>query len=1045
MGRDNDEGGKPERMNYTDMEMETALWGGPASVWIGALLGAAALWWLVRRWTRGGPPWPVFAGRCAVAAVVAWIAMQTAARWLVFETPWPWVGFAVAAGAGAEGLAALYRRELKGTGARWGRALVLLRIAAFWAVVFMLLQPVWVRARSRHIPRRVAVLLDDSASMHFKDTLWTRSEKLDMAEALGHLDPGERPLRGGRDVIAARQRLQAALRDDVRQQGRNETRQDLRAVVAILEQWLGEDDESEDGDRPNAGAEEPIQLVRMVRRQALPALNVALESLAEAEDGALPRESERDALRKALAALAPVETEWGNARRSLDGRLWDQMDEAWQQTVTALCQTSRIALAESLLVDSRGEEASFLQQLGGKYELDLWRFGRYMERWHGGEESAEAAADDAEAGRTGAEREDLRSLTDMTMALEAVLRSIPSEELAGVLVVGDGLHNAGTDIGPVSERLALQGARVGGLLVGGSELPFDLALADVQAPGSVYLGDQARLRAMVQATQAEGRSFTLRLLLDDEVVEEKTLQPESNHWRHEVRLSHEPEAEGVYTYTVELEPMEGELFTENNRWTVDVAVSDERTNVLLVDHRPRWEFRYLRNLFYGRDQSVHLQYRLTQPDAVARIDRPPLPPASAEREFGDAESGAWPVSREQWEAFDVIILGDLGPDDLTPDVQEEIRHAVEEQGALLVVIAGPRFMPHAFPSGPLAEMIPVVYNAGSDWVAAPEDAFTFQLTAGGRTHAIMQQSPSLSENESIWSGLPQMRWRFPIEDVKPGAEIVAYAQPVFEAGQDAALPDFGIETALARMEQALERQRRNALAVAGQYGHGRVLAMLTDRMWRLRYREGDTYHHQFWGQALRWGAGELLRDGDDFMRVGTDQWRYERRDPVQVMARITDVAARLDAPETLYARVMRDGAELSSLSLAMRAGAPGMYEGQTGPFREPGRYEVQVSKEDPAAASDVVRTEFAVVDALRPVEMAAVAADDSVLRHAASISAGRVVSPADLARLLDAFGEGSRTLSEDIERPLWSSVWLLVLALLLLGSEWVLRKKGGLT
>jgi hypothetical protein len=47
--------------------------------------------------------------------------------------------------------------------------------------------------------------------------------------------------------------------------------------------------------------------------------------------------------------------------------------------------------------------------------------------------------------------------------------------------------------------------------------------------------------------------------------------------------------------------------------------------------------------------------------------------------------------------------------------------------------------------------------------------------------------------------------------------------------------------------------------------------------------------------------------------------------------------------------------------------------------------------------------------------------------------------------LLDAFGEGRRTVRDRLERPLWNSAWIFLLIMLALAGEWILRKKGGLT
>jgi hypothetical protein len=1018
---------------FTDTGSE--VWGGSVSLWLAIAFFALVAAWFIRRRVAGRFGLAGFLIKAMAVSVAVGAVLQTAMRVMVFETPWHWVGFALAAGFGVEALVSLYRYELRGVAVWRQRGLLGLRTLVFLLALFMMLQPVWVRLVDRRITRRVVVLLDDSDSMHFRDTLWSLSEKLDIAAALGKLDVGLRPLGGWHELVRIRQRCQAACRDGGRE-AEAETAdwtRDLEAARAILRTWL--DNRGKWLDEKKA-AEAGARLESALRGTALPALDAALNS----DTGTGTNQT----CESIVQALLAAEQAWPAVRAGADEKLWKGLSEDAQAAMTALCHTNRSALAQSLLFHDATGRGSFWDRLAQRYDVELWRFGSYAERWTFDRTFTNAAPFVA---GPATDREDGRDMTDTTLALETVLRETPGGELAGVLVVGDGIHNSDAGIEPVAERLTLQGTRVGGLIVGGSQAPFDLAIVDAQAPDTVYAGDRMRIRVTVQATRARGKTFGLRLLQDGDKVDEIKLKAEADSWRHEARLTHSPAEKGVYRYTVELERFEDEFLTDNNTWSFDVAVSEDRINVLLVDSRPRWEFRYLRNLFYGRDTSVHLQYMLTHPDRLPGWEkRPSPPPASAQRAFGDAEAGAWPENREEWEAFHVIILGDIEPDRLTDNVLEELRHVVAERGALLVLIAGPRAMPHAFESGPLSEMIPVTYRPVSEWAGvAPESAFRFTLTPAGRTHSITRQSPSVSENESIWREIPEMRWRFPVDDVKPGGEILAYARPLDRAAADESGTSPDIESVMDRLDQAMEQRQRNALVVASEYGRGRVLAMMTDRLWRLRYRKGDVYHHRFWGQVIRWGAGELLREGDEHMRIGTDQWRYGRRDQVRVVARLTDAGMRRGSPNRLNARVTQDGQERARLVLRPREGAPGMYEGETGPFPDADRYRVDVSVDDPVGPAGSVGTEFAVVEALRPVEMATVSADPTMVMKAANITDGLVTYPVDMDALLDAFGEGRRTVRDRLERPLWNSAWIFLLIMLALAGEWILRKKGGLT
>jgi len=113
-------------------------------------------------------------------------------------------------------------------------------------------------------------------------------------------------------------------------------------------------------------------------------------------------------------------------------------------------------------------------------------------------------------------------------------------------------------------------------------------------------------------------------------------------------------------------------------------VTDDRTNVLVVDSFPRWEFRYLRNLFYGRDKSVHLQYVLLNPDRITGQGDRPAVAASASRPFGQAEATRLPASAAEWRKFDAIIIGDIPPAAIDDGTWRDIRQAVSERGSLLI-------------------------------------------------------------------------------------------------------------------------------------------------------------------------------------------------------------------------------------------------------------------------------------------------------------------------------------------------------------------------
>ncbi|MBQ3811567.1 MAG: hypothetical protein II839_12210, partial [Kiritimatiellae bacterium] len=659
-----------------------------------------------------------------------------------------------------------------------------------------------------------------------------------------------------------------------------------------------------------------------------------------------------------------------------------------------------------------------------------------------------------------AREEAFRSSTDLTKTFEKIIAEIPFEEIAGFVVVTDGRHNGDAGVDAVSRRLGAAKIPVNSVVVGGSRPPVDLAIAEARAPESVFEGEKVRVSGTIQALGSHGKTAHLRLLVNGETVDAKHEMEEvvnGDDFVKEFRFVHVPESKGVYHYTLKLDPVEGEEFPENNEWTLDVAVSDDRTNVLLVDDFPRWEFRYLRNLFYGRDKSVHLQEYLVHPDRVTGFEDE-LPPASAGRKFGDSKSGSFPVDRNEWRKFHVIILGDLGDDVLTPRVVNEIKYCVEERGALLVLIDGPRAMPHKVSNPALRELMPVESDLAEDeFMETPDTSFHLRLAPAGRGHPVMAQSSSSFENELIWNDFPVMRWRHPVLGVKPGAEVLAYAEPegADEAGvaarQAARDLEADPEAAVAMLAKMREDQAKSALVVARTAGRGKVLQLNTDRTWRLRYRVGDTHHHQFWGQVLRWGAGDKLRAGNDYVRLGTDALRYTPTDRVRVQARFQD--QDFNALDTLKPEIVVLDAtdkEVRRTRLRLREDGNGFYETELDPFPDPGAYTVWIDapEAERILGGDYPRrlhTRYVVVTARRPSELVNVSASAEIPRRMARDTGGVAVRPSSLAKALEGFGEGRKVLHERSEIFLWDHWAVLVLLVSLLAAEWILRKKAGLS
>ncbi len=703
--------------------------------------------------------------------------------------------------------------------------------------------------------------------------------------------------------------------------------------------------------------------------------------------------------------------------------LWD--DSASMDLVDAGSASSRASIARDALAKS-----GLLKQLGEHVKLREIHFARSPES-------------DSTATASG-----WNQATDIAAALDSVLEQIPPDELAGALLLTDGRHNRPSRVEDSARRFGTLDAPLGIVAVGSPDPPRDAAVLAVRSPDAIHLGDRMRVSADLKFDGYKGQQAKVQLIGDGKLIEEKEISIPQDHYREEVKFVHLPEKGGTGAYHIEIEPLPGERFPDNNRWSFETSITEARSNILLVDDYSRWEFRYLRNLFYGRDKSVHLQWMLLHPETADGQTQPNVA-ASAARPFGQAAATQLPKNEAEWRKFDVIILGDLPPDAISAATWEIISRCVNERGALLIFSAGPNHMPHALDAKAARELLPV--NPG--WshrtlfadTAAP---FRLSLTAEGRHHPVTHHASGTLANEQVWATFPTLQWRHPIESVKDDAEIL------LTAADDATIttvPDeaAGLGAALDDLARRRDNEAKRALLVTRQTGHGKVAVVLTDRIWRLREGAGDVHHHLFWSNLVRWGAGPLLRAGSDKVALGTDQLTYTGDDPILITARLRD--ANLDplADPDLHAEILRGNTVVATVPLAPVAGSNGLHEGKAAAIRSPGIHTVRLVGSKAAELLGAegkknLTTSFRVVGARGPIELAETTLDRPLLEEAATASGGKVVGPADVASLLPLFLTEGAKREEIRETPLWDNALVFALLACVLTAEWWLRRNAGL-
>ncbi len=1046
----------------------------PAAV-LGFAAAALALAWLaVHRFSRralgGTPAWL----RAAVRVAVGWAALLTlfqALAWLlVYTAALPaWV-VALAGAIAVETVLGLYGAERRMLPRRTGRTLLFLRAMIVLSLALLLLRPVVRVTRRWNLRRRVIVLLDDSASMQTPDNRMSVTERLHLA---ARLVPGcprvsnapriaagifarlaVRLGRCAREAQAAAPGIHSTGKSaaDRDQAGTSLDRNELTRERKELENALSELRKLAEN-LPPAAAESRAAVLNFTAAVRTKAIR-PLETLARSPGGK-DRAARAAELLRISAFLGTLPERLAVLDAWVNRAIWKALPPEVRRAAARLAEVPRLTLAAAVLEGgfTRPSEngvprpGSLLARLASRYDLQLMRFAGRPGKLDAG--ALRRLAQLPLRSQPAAGPAD-RLRTDLSAALARAARGIEPQRLAGILVLSDGRHNAPASLGPPLHQLASMHVPVSSLLFGDpNHPPTDAAIRRARAPQTVYTGDTLAVTVDLAVSGCAGKTLQLRLEDSGRLVHEMPVTVKTDSFLRRLVLTAPCAAAGLHRFTVRFETPPGDVCPGNNLVELPVRVRSDPVGLLLIDDRARWEYRYLKNLFAGRDPMVRCQAVLLHPDRIAGITPPPPVPAALERAATHPEADLPPANPAEWLKFDVVILGDVSPGDLGKPAVAALRAFVERRGGALILVAGPRAMPHAWRATPLAAMLPVEPlalppgTALKQGLPSPEPAWRWRLTPAGKQHPITRLAADPAENLRIWAGLPVFYWRHPALRARPQATVLAWAAPAAPFGNGAA-------SAPIRLPESPRARRawiaRRAVLALQRFGLGSVLLVATDETWRFRYLRGDALHHRFWGQVLRWAARDKLPDGTATVRIGTDRGRYSQGEKIRLRVRI----ARPDYTPVRNARptacLLRNGTLLGRYALTYVPDSPGVYSVVLPPLA-PGRYAARLELPPGTPGADLLAagkpppsTQFSIV---RPMarELAELTPDRDTLEHLAAVTGGRVADPGFPEAAVAPFHPPVWRRREVRDWSLWNAWPCFGTILLLFCTEWYLRKR----
>jgi hypothetical protein len=553
--------------------------------------------------------------------------------------------------------------------------------------------------------------------------------------------------------------------------------------------------------------------------------------------------------------------------------------------------------------------------------------------------------------------------------------------------------------------------------IGDPSPPRNVRVAEVLAPDNAFQNDPFPISARITAEGLDGETFRVVLREYDpnrggegRLVETKTVTIGPGGAVEEVSFERKQERVGRFVYTVEVAALEHESVVDDNSRQTTVNVIDARTRVLLVAGGPSWEYRFVSRLL-ERDATFDLSCWLQSADLSAVRD-------------GDTVIDHFPMLAEELFAYDVIILMDPQPDDLTESWCRLLDTFVTEHGGGLVYQASRPFTPAAIRLSaldPLRALLPVTLDPEADLILNQIGHYQVSpspllIPDGALDHPVLRAGVTTADTRLAWRGIGDVHWHYPVLRGKPAATVL--------------------------MRHGHSRMRNShgehVLAAVQFVGAGRVGFLGFDSTWRWRRHDVNLFD-RFWVQYVRYLSEGKLLGGGKRGSIFTERDQYAIGESVVVTAKLFDTRYEPLAVPEVRARYLIEG-DRRELTLEAQPDRPGWFEGRFVPDRG-GLYRISLNLpgNSPDETVEVVREIRASrpnIEVMRP-QMARV----DLIALSEGSDGGRYFEVDEIGKLPGIVPD----LHAEIpirSRPttLWDNGWMLGLLVALLSVEWGLRK-----
>ena len=528
----------------------------------------------------------------------------------------------------------------------------------------------------------------------------------------------------------------------------------------------------------------------------------------------------------------------------------------------------------------------------------------------------------------------------------------------------------------------------------------DILIKAVQAPAMAFRGREVVIDVTVKGYGYKGLTFPVHLKDGSKLITAKSVSFNGPSSEVTIPLSFTPEELGPHHLSIGVPLQFGESLTSNNAVSLSLKVMRDKIRILMISGSPSLSYRFMRMAFKNDPSMDLLSFVvLRTPSDIINVplQEQSLIPLPIETLF-----------TKELRNFDLLIFDNL-PSHLylKPIYFESVREFVKGGGSF-AMIGGPFFSDEGSYHGtPIEEILPVRlieredYRRGASWRVG--------LSRAGKDHPITRLSPDEAYNLNLWQEMSSLDGINLLVAKNSGTILL-------EGGDGNLQP----------------------ILTVGHYGSGRVLVLATDYSWK-------------------WYMGMVAKGKDNwpYLRLMERMVRWLTKDPSLDSIQVTLPEERGWAGQDMEIR-FKVGEEDSfpgrkgSVSLSVfdpqglriksqikTAGQGNEYLGSFLPEKE-GSYKLRIETAGSRLEEHlVIASPTEGLDALPHPEQ---------LKMISIATGGKFLSREDdLLREIETYAEKMESRFIELRSSaLWEKPYTFIFILILLATEWYLRRRWGL-